>query len=211
MLGKIKAALRAYALRTGKLKGALLRFADFSGNEYTEYMRRHGGLYAVGKNCLILRSTQITDPAYVRLGNNVVLASCSLIGHDASVGVMQRALGLPLEGVGKIDIRDNVFIGHNAIILPGVTIGPNAIVAAGAVVSKDVPPDAIVGGVPAKIIGSFAARAERLHRALDELPWGELIRKRGPEVDRALEPTLVAARVKYFYETPTAAISEKTD
>lgn len=50
---------------------------------------------------------------------------------------------------------DNVFIGSNTTILGGVRIGPNAIVAAGSVVTKDVPENSIVGGVPAKVIGSF--------------------------------------------------------
>jgi acetyltransferase-like isoleucine patch superfamily enzyme len=49
-------------------------------------------------------------------------------------------------------IGKNVWIGANATILQGVTIGDNAVVAAGAVVNKDVPPMAVVGGVPAKII-----------------------------------------------------------
>ncbi|MOA04038.1 Maltose O-acetyltransferase [compost metagenome] len=54
--------------------------------------------------------------------------------------------------MGPIHIKKNAWIGANATILSGVTIGQNAIVAAGAVVSKDVPDNAIVGGIPAKII-----------------------------------------------------------
>ena len=53
---------------------------------------------------------------------------------------------------GKIEISDDVWIGTNALILSGVHIGKGAVVAAGSVVTKDVPPFAIVGGVPAKVI-----------------------------------------------------------
>lgn len=51
-----------------------------------------------------------------------------------------------------IVIKDNVWIGINATILQGVTVGENAVIGAGAVVTKDVPPNAVVGGNPAKII-----------------------------------------------------------
>jgi len=56
---------------------------------------------------------------------------------------------------GCIEIMDNVFIGSKSTILHDVRIGPNAIVAAGSVVTKDVPPGSVVGGVPARVIGSF--------------------------------------------------------
>ena len=52
----------------------------------------------------------------------------------------------------QIIIQDNVWIGFNSIVLKGVTIGEGAVVAAGSVVTKDVPPFAVVGGNPAKII-----------------------------------------------------------
>jgi carbonic anhydrase/acetyltransferase-like protein (isoleucine patch superfamily) len=56
--------------------------------------------------------------------------------------------------VGKITIEDNVFVGIRSIIMPGVTIGTGSIVATGSLVTKDVPPHTVVGGVPAKVICS---------------------------------------------------------
>ena len=72
----------------------------------------------------------------------------SLITENHPLNPKQRK-GL----IGKpILIKKNAWIGANAIVLPGVTIGENSIVAAGAVVSKDVPDNTIVGGIPAKFI-----------------------------------------------------------
>lgn len=62
---------------------------------------------------------------------------------------------------GKIVIKDNCFIGLGSIILPGVTIGPNSIVAAGSVVTKDVEPDTVVGGNPAKKITTVPEYMEK--------------------------------------------------
>ena len=56
---------------------------------------------------------------------------------------------------GCIEVLDNVFIGSNSTILSGVKIGPNAIIGAGSVVTKDVPENSVVAGVPAKVIGKF--------------------------------------------------------
>ena len=146
----------------------------------------------------------VTDPDYVRLGNNVLLSSCSLIGHDASIGVIGRACGKKLDAVGKIDIRDNVFVGFGSILLPGITIGPNAIVAAGAVVARDVPPGSVVGGVPAKVIGSFDDLAQRLEERTQQLPWWPLIRQRQGDYDPALEPELRRMRIAYFFGPDSA-------
>jgi acetyltransferase-like isoleucine patch superfamily enzyme len=63
--------------------------------------------------------------------------------------MINQAYNIKVDSEGKIDIKDNVFIGHGAIVLGNVTIGPNAVIAAGSVLNKDVFPDEIVGGVPA--------------------------------------------------------------
>ena len=157
----------------------------------------------MGENCHILPTTNFTDPAYVRLGNNVHFSNSAVIGHDGSIAMLNKAYGVKLEAVGKIDIRDNVFIGYQAIILPGVTIGPDAIVAAGSVVTKDVAPGDIVAGVPARPIGKVRDLVQKLQARTDELPWAELIHQRELDFDLEMEPELVRRRVAYFYpETP---------
>lgn len=94
----------------------------------------------------------------VKIHDNVAIAAdVEFTGHDIIHWVFDGIEGKRVykEFYGCIEIHENCFIGAGARILPNVSIGPNAIVAAGAVVNKDVPPGTIVGGVPAKVIGSF--------------------------------------------------------
>jgi acetyltransferase-like isoleucine patch superfamily enzyme len=92
--------------------------------------------------------------ANAEIGNDVLFASeVALVGGDHKfddISVPMRASGL--DELKTIKIEDNVWIGHRAVIMHGVTIGTGAVVAAGAVVTRDVPPNAIVGGNPAKFI-----------------------------------------------------------
>jgi acetyltransferase-like isoleucine patch superfamily enzyme len=141
----------------------------------------------------------ITDPEYVSLGNNVLLSSCTLVGHNGAISVLNRAYSVKLDDVGKIDIKDNVFIGIGATILSGVTIGPNAIVGAGALVTKDVPPGSIVGGVPARVIGDINEYVRKLGEKTVQLPWKHLIYAREGSFDKAIEMELKAMRIKHFY------------
>lgn len=93
---------------------------------------------------------------YCSIATNVmfILDADHYTSHISTFPFKAKILNNGLEGVskGNIIVDDDVWIGYGATILSGVHIGQGAIVAAGAVVTKDVPPYAIVGGVPAKVI-----------------------------------------------------------
>lgn len=186
-------------MRTGKGRAMFRRVARNS-REWADYLRLWGGLYSCGDNVVINVGCNITDPYLVRIGNNVTLSSCTLLCHDGVVAMVNRARGTKFDSVGLIDIRDNSFVGHGAIVLPNVRIGPNAVVAAGAVVTKDVSAGTVVGGVPAKVIGSFDDLAEKLKRRSAAYPWIGVIETREGPFDSALEPTLQLMRQKHFFE-----------
>ncbi|MBR4015706.1 MAG: sugar O-acetyltransferase [Anaerotignum sp.] len=112
---------------------------------YTDF----GKNITVGKNVFINAGCKFQDQGGITIddgaliGHGVVLAT---LDHDLAPMKRQQLHPAPIH-IGK-----RVWIGANAVITKGVTIGDNAVVAAGAVVNKDVPANAIVGGVPAKII-----------------------------------------------------------
>jgi acetyltransferase-like isoleucine patch superfamily enzyme len=89
----------------------------------------------------------------IEIGDNVMIAPAVTI-RDTDHEFGKLTMPMLDQGIttAPVYIKDNVWIGHGATILKGVTIGRGAIIAAGAVVNKDVPPYAIVGGVPAKVI-----------------------------------------------------------
>jgi len=192
--------LQKLALRNSRYDGLYRRLASPGGLEWAELLRQRGDFYDMGNDCYIEPYAQIEDRAYIRLGSNVRIAYSTILGHDGTVNMINKAYGLKLDSVGKIDIRDNVYIGYNTIILPGVTIGPNAIVSAGSVVRANVSEGDIVSGVPAKPAGRLEMSVAMLKHKNQSYPWRHLIEKRDSEFDASIEAELVRLRVKYFYE-----------
>lgn len=118
------------------------------------YARRIG--VTVGKDCRILTSYFGTEPFLIEIGNKVTITSgVKLITHDGATWLINDKKGRRYL-YRRIKIGNHVFIGVNSIIMPGVIIEDNVIVAAGSVVAKSIPSGKIVGGNPARIIGTYS-------------------------------------------------------
>ncbi len=188
----------AVALRTGRLSGLWRRLGRVDGQMWANYLRRHGGLHSIGLQCSIQSNVVFTDPTYVRLGDNVHLSGCTIFGHDGVVNMLAKAGSDILDKVGPVDICDHVFIGHQAIVMPGVTVGRFSVVAAGAVVVTDVPAGSIVGGVPARVIGRTQDMYDRCASQTRALPWYTLLQERSHAMAPA-DDALQAARQQVFF------------
>ena len=106
-----------------------------------------GNQVKIGNNVAIMYNVLMMSAGGITIEDGAMIAAnCSLISNNHDPKERQIITCKPVV-IGK-----NVWVGANSIILPGVTIGENAIVAAGSVVTKDVPANTLVGGVPAKFI-----------------------------------------------------------
>ncbi|MBC7523084.1 MAG: acyltransferase [Flavobacterium sp.] len=120
---------------------------------YGVVLMTYGGKIKIGKNCSINPYTILYGHGGLTIGNNVLIAGHTMIipaNHNFS------KLEIPINAQGEsrkgITIKDNVWIGSGCKILDGVTIESGAIIAAGAVVTKNVATNTIVGGIPAQIL-----------------------------------------------------------
>jgi len=104
-----------------------------------------------------------SEPFLISIGKHVTVSSrVTFVNHDGGTWVFRQQP--KYKGVikfGRITIHDNCFIGHGVVIMPGVSIGPNSVVGTGAVVTKDVPPNTVAVGIPAKPIMTVEEYAEK--------------------------------------------------
>jgi acetyltransferase-like isoleucine patch superfamily enzyme len=163
-----------------KTRTALFRAA---GVRIAEHSFIQGGMRLTGPGnpCKLLtigEHTLITGGLHIDLGAAVHIGNWVRIGHDVTLLTINHALGASFLRAGtssfeEIVIEDGAWIASRCTVLPGVTVGRGAIVAAGAVVTRDVPPNTLVAGVPARVL-----------RALPEAgddPEADALRARAPE------------------------------
>lgn len=124
----------------------------------SDYFRKMG--MHIGVGCNICDNITTTEGHLITLGKNVTLAGGVLfVTHDNSISKM---IPETTDLFGKINIGDNCFIGNRAIIMYGVTLANDITVAAGSVVTKSFTKSrVIIGGNPAKIIGTYDSFIER--------------------------------------------------
>ena len=190
--GKTLTVNEAFGKVINRIKNIFLEFEVFllhlaglcPSHCFRRFCYRLGGI-KIGKGSVIHTKARFYDPRNIVIGEDSIIGEGVVLdGRDklligshvdiaTEVMIYNSQHDVNQENFiatsAPVKIEDYVFIGPRVIILAGVTIGRGAIVGAGAVVTKDVPPYAMVGGVPAKIIGE--RRNKDLHYRLGRARW----------------------------------------
>jgi acetyltransferase-like isoleucine patch superfamily enzyme len=145
-------------------KHAVLRMGRWSWIGHDSKIRVHEGEASIGAKTVMGQECTISAYQHVSIGRECIIADRVML-IDFDHGVVEVERPIRLQGIYKRDVKvaNNVWIGYGACILRGVTVGDNSIVGTNAVVTKDVPANAVVGGVPAKVI--------RMRDAPKDLRW----------------------------------------
>ncbi len=162
-LAKNKSYIKNYRVETDRRNSAI-PLADLTKyNARIEPGALIRDLVEIGDNCVIMMGAVLNIGAVIgertMIDMNVVVGGRAIVGKDCHIGA-----GTVLAGVieppnaNPVIIGDNVLIGANAVVLEGIKVGNGSVVAAGSVVVRDVEPDTVVAGVPAKVIKMVDAK-----------------------------------------------------
>jgi acetyltransferase-like isoleucine patch superfamily enzyme len=129
-------------------------------------IRCHEGRVEIGDKTVMGQECTISAYQHVRIGQQCVIADRAMF-IDFDHGVVEVDRPIRQQGIYKRDVivGSNVWIGYGACVLRGVSVGDNAIVGTNSVVTKDVPANAVVAGIPARVI--------RMREAPEQLSWPE--------------------------------------
>jgi acetyltransferase-like isoleucine patch superfamily enzyme len=143
-------------------RNALLELGRWSWVGHGCKIRVHEGKVSIGAKTVLGQECTVSAFQSVSIGRECVIADRVMM-IDFDHGMVEVERPIRLQGIYKRDVRvgNNVWIGYGACILRGVTVGDNAVIGTNAVVTKDVPANAVIGGVPARVIRMRAA-PERL-------------------------------------------------
>ena len=159
-------------------KGAKVRFGRFSWIGDGTKIRCHEGIVEIGPKTVFGQECTISAYRHVRIGEQCVIADRAMF-IDFDHGVVEVERPIRLQGIYKRDVvvGSNVWIGYGACVLRGVSVGDNSIIGTNAVVTRDVPANAVVAGIPARVI--------RMREAPSDLRWPDPV-----EPDPAAPATL---------------------
>ncbi len=163
MTSIVKSTLCFYPVRAAILRFSGCKIENHSRIYDISFMNfyKHGFKnLVIGKNVYIGPETMIDIADRVTIGSNTTIAARGLLLTHTNVGYDDNPLKRVIpDNYSPVKIGNEVFIGANSVVLPGVTIGNNSIVGAMSLVSNDVESGTIVAGIPAKVIGKIDERA----------------------------------------------------
>lgn len=131
-----------------------------------------GGSLKIGADTTIQPRCQFSAyKAAIQIGSNVQIApNCAFYPYDHGIAPGEPILKQPLQTKGGIFIEDDVWLGYGVIVLDGVRIGKGAVIGAGAVVTHDIPDEAIAIGVPARVVKLRSSLAESKVNSTEAIP-----------------------------------------
>ena len=134
-------------------RGATLRLGRWCWIGHGTKIRAHEGLVEIGAKTVLGQECTISAFQSVRIGREGIIADRVML-IDFDHGVVEVERPIRLQGIYKRDVRvgNNCWIGYGACILRGATVGDNCVIGTSTVVTRDVPDNAVVGGVPARVL-----------------------------------------------------------
>ena len=142
-----------------KINNLKLRWAKTSSNRYVNFLRKkgvvigdeidfHGGIESM--------SFDITRPSLVTIGSKISFnKNFTLLTHDWGGYVLRNKYKEFISSSGPVKIGNNIVFGRNVTVLKGVTIGDNCIIGLNSVITKDIPPNSVVVGAPARVVSTL--------------------------------------------------------